>query len=212
MKGTAVLAGVMALSMTLGDFAFAQGNDRRDERGRNEQAPRGSQDNEREREGQRDRRDDERRGNERQDNERRDRDRQEQARQEQARQAQARQEQARQAQAQEQARHANEQRERERQEQVRRAYEQRDRDQARYDSERRGYQQDRRGPGAGPNHNFYRGERLTNDYHHRYYVVDDWRGHHLHRPQRGYHWVQTGADYVLVAIASGIILEVLLNN
>lgn len=174
MKSKAVLAGVMAMSMTLGDFAFAQGNDRQYERGRNEQAPRGSQDGQREREVQSDRRDDGRR---------------EQARQEQARQ--------------------------ERQEQVRRAYEQGDRqrqEQARYGNERRGYEQDRRGPGAGPNHNFYRGERLTRDYHHRYYVVDDWRGHDLHRPQRGYHWVQTGADYVLVAIATGIILEVLLSR
>ena len=179
MKSKAVLAGVMAMSMTLGDFAFAEGNDRQYERGRNEQAPRGSQDGQRE-----------------------------QARQDQARQQQ---EQARQ----QQARYANEQRDRDRQEQVRRAYEQGDRqrqEQARYGNERRGYEQDRRGPGAGPNHNFYRGERLTRDYHHRYYVVDDWRGHDLHRPQRGYHWVQTGADYVLVAIATGIILEVLLSR
>jgi Ni/Co efflux regulator RcnB len=43
-------------------------------------------------------------------------------------------------------------------------------------------------------------------------VVDDWRAHHLSAPPRGYHWVQTGADYVLVAIATGIILQLLLNN
>jgi Ni/Co efflux regulator RcnB len=44
------------------------------------------------------------------------------------------------------------------------------------------------------------------------YVVDDWRGHRLSAPPRGYHWVQTGGDYVLVAIATGIILQLLLNN
>lgn len=66
--------------------------------------------------------------------------------------------------------------------------------------------------GAGPNHNYYRGERLPAEYRHRQYVVDDWRGHQLSAPPRGYHWVQTGGDYVLVAIATGIILQLLLNN
>mgnify|MGYP003520550862 CR=1 FL=1 len=32
------------------------------------------------------------------------------------------------------------------------------------------------------------------------------------QPPRGYHWVQTGGDYVLVAIATGIILQLILNN
>jgi Ni/Co efflux regulator RcnB len=72
-----------------------------------------------------------------------------------------------------------------------------------------GRQQER---GAGPNHDFRRGQRLPPEYRHRQYVVDDWRGHHLSAPPRGYHWVQTGGDYVLVAIASGIILQLLLNN
>jgi Ni/Co efflux regulator RcnB len=43
-------------------------------------------------------------------------------------------------------------------------------------------------------------------------VVDDWRGHHLSAPPRGYHWVQMGGDYVLVAIATGVILQPLLNH
>lgn len=66
--------------------------------------------------------------------------------------------------------------------------------------------------GAGPEHRFYRGGRLPPEYHDRQYVVDDWRGHHLRQPPRGYHWVQVGGDYVLVAIATGIILSVLLNS
>jgi Ni/Co efflux regulator RcnB len=71
-------------------------------------------------------------------------------------------------------------------------------------------QQDERG--AGPNHDFRRGDRLPVEYRNRQYVVDDWRGHHLSAPPRGYHWVQTGGDYVLVAIATGVILQFLLNN
>lgn len=74
------------------------------------------------------------------------------------------------------------------------------------------YREDRRGPGAGPQRNFYRGDRLPSEYRHRNYVVNDWRGHHLSPPPRGYHWVQAGGDYVLVAIATGVILQILLNQ
>ncbi len=57
-----------------------------------------------------------------------------------------------------------------------------------------------------------RGERLAQHYRSQRYVVSDWRGHRLYQPQRGYHWVQTGNDYALVAIATGIIAQVLLNH
>jgi Ni/Co efflux regulator RcnB len=66
--------------------------------------------------------------------------------------------------------------------------------------------------GAGPDHNFRRGQRLPQAYRHRNYVVDDWRGHRLTAPPRGYQWVQTGSDYVLVAIATGVILQLLLRD
>jgi Ni/Co efflux regulator RcnB len=66
--------------------------------------------------------------------------------------------------------------------------------------------------GAGPYHNMHRGERLPSRYNSHQYVVNDWRGHHLHAPPRGYHWVQTGADYVLVGIATGLIADMMLNN
>lgn len=65
--------------------------------------------------------------------------------------------------------------------------------------------------GAGPYRNFYRGGRLPPQYNHRHYVVDDWRGHRLSAPPRGYHWVQTGSDYLLVAIATGVIVQMLLE-
>jgi Ni/Co efflux regulator RcnB len=71
------------------------------------------------------------------------------------------------------------------------------------------YQDER---GAGPNHDFRRGDRLPREYRSRQYVVDDWRGHRLSAPPRGYHWVQAGGDYVLVAITTGVILQLLLNN
>jgi Ni/Co efflux regulator RcnB len=79
-----------------------------------------------------------------------------------------------------------------------------DRQQARND--------DRQGPGAGPQRDFYRGDRLSPEYRDHSYVVEDWRGHHLRQPPRGYHWVQVGGDYVLAAIATGIIVDLLLLN
>ena len=66
--------------------------------------------------------------------------------------------------------------------------------------------------GAGPNHDFRRGGRLPPEYRSRQYVVDDWRAHRLQPPPRGYHWVQTGGDYVLVAIATGVILQFILGG
>ena len=66
--------------------------------------------------------------------------------------------------------------------------------------------------GAGPNHQYHRGDRLPVEYRHRHYVVEDWRGHRLSAPPRGYHWVQSGGDYLLVAIATGIILQIFLSN
>ena len=84
---------------------------------------------------------------------------------------------------------------------------------ARYDRRPdRGDRHARDGRGAGPEHNFYRGGRLPPSYRSRQYVVDDWRGHRLSAPPRGYHWVQAGGDYVLVAITTGVILSILLNN
>jgi Ni/Co efflux regulator RcnB len=66
--------------------------------------------------------------------------------------------------------------------------------------------------GAGPNHAYHRGDRLPPQFHQRRYVVTDWRGHHLSAPPRGYHWVRTGDDFVLVAIATGVILQLLLSH
>lgn len=79
----------------------------------------------------------------------------------------------------------------------------------------RGRDQDQRGrvEQRHDDHNdeWRRGGRVPAEYHNRHYVVDDWKGHHLTRPPRGYHWVQHGNDYALVAITSGIISQLLSN-
>ena len=66
--------------------------------------------------------------------------------------------------------------------------------------------------GAGPYRNWYRGSRLPPEYRTRQYIVNDWRGHRLSAPPPGYYWVQSGTDYLLVAIATGVIAQLLLNN
>ena len=57
-----------------------------------------------------------------------------------------------------------------------------------------------------------RGGHIPDQYRSRQYVVEDWRSHRLNAPPRGYQWVQVGGDYVLVAIATGIIAQLLLNQ
>ncbi|MEO7031245.1 MAG: RcnB family protein [Herbaspirillum sp.] len=91
-------------------------------------------------------------------------------------------------------------------------------DHGRHEQAQRGHNQsrapvmrhdDRRG--AGPRHDMRRGQRLPAYYRGQRYVVNDWRGHHLHRPPRGYYWVQAGGDYVLVAAGTGLIVQLMLN-
>jgi len=53
-----------------------------------------------------------------------------------------------------------------------------------------------------------RGQRFDHRYAQNYRVVNDWqryRGRRLYAPPRGYHWVRSGNDAVLVAIAGGLI-------
>jgi Ni/Co efflux regulator RcnB len=49
-------------------------------------------------------------------------------------------------------------------------------------------------------------------YHGPRYVVHDWDRYHLRPPPRGYEWVQSGGQFVLIAVASGVIADLLLNR
>ena len=46
----------------------------------------------------------------------------------------------------------------------------------------------------------------------RQYVVTNYRLHQLSPPRRGYQWVQVGSDYVMFAIATGVIASIVLNH
>lgn len=66
--------------------------------------------------------------------------------------------------------------------------------------------------GAGPQYNWVKGSRVPPQYRTPHYVVNDWRGHGLKAPPRGHQWVQYGADYMLVAIATGVIAQLILGR
>ncbi len=80
----------------------------------------------------------------------------------------------------------------------------------RHDDRRAEQHMDNRG--AGPDHAWHRGDRLPDAYRGNQYVVSDWKSHHLHQPPAGYHWVNVNGDFVLAAIATGVITDMLLNN
>ena len=85
-----------------------------------------------------------------------------------------------------------------------------------------GYRRDDRGPDRGHYKSWHdrgrhegwyrRGGYLPVEYRTRY-VVTDWRRDHLREPPRGYHWVRSdNGDFLLVAITTGVIMDILLNH
>ncbi|EQB08394.1 membrane protein [Sphingobium quisquiliarum P25] len=56
-----------------------------------------------------------------------------------------------------------------------------------------------------------KGQRFDRRYARDYRVINDYRAYRLSSPPRGYHWVRSGNDAVLVAIAGGIIGAVIGN-
>ena len=73
---------------------------------------------------------------------------------------------------------------------------------------RDGRQFDRRGF-PQPHTEWRRGGRVPTEYRGRNYVVNDWRAYRLQQPPRGYQWVGVGGDYVLAAIATGLIAQII---
>jgi Ni/Co efflux regulator RcnB len=58
---------------------------------------------------------------------------------------------------------------------------------------------------------FRRGGYIPREFRNPQYRVMDYRTHHLSAPPRGHQWVQVGADYVLIAMATGLIAHIVLN-
>ncbi len=66
---------------------------------------------------------------------------------------------------------------------------------------------DRPGPGG----QWRQGQHFDQRYATRYQAIDYRRYHGLRAPPRGYHWVRSGNDAVLVAITTGIVASVIAN-
>jgi Ni/Co efflux regulator RcnB len=62
------------------------------------------------------------------------------------------------------------------------------------------------------NPHFSKGDKLSGEYRDNSHVVSDWKGNHLRQPPRGYHWVQANNQYVLAAVATGLIADIMMNN
>lgn len=63
---------------------------------------------------------------------------------------------------------------------------------------------------SGPNGHWARG-----DYYSGHRVVighGDWNRYHLHAPPPGYEWVQSGGQFVMIAIASGVIASIIAGS
>ena len=84
------------------------------------------------------------------------------------------------------------------------------RDEGQFD-QRDGRWNDRRPDYNARGPEFHRGGYIAREYRGRAYEVD-YREHRLNRPPVGHRWVQVGADYVLIAIATGVIASIILNN
>ncbi len=59
---------------------------------------------------------------------------------------------------------------------------------------------------------WHAGDRLPASYGDQRYVVNDWQVHHLHKPAKGYHWVQVDNQFVLVSRKGGVISDVQINQ
>ncbi len=75
--------------------------------------------------------------------------------------------------------------------------------------DRRDMRHDHRFERHGPQ--FHRGDRLPPQYRSQR-GIEHWQHRQLHAPAQGQQWVQVGADYALIAIATGVIAQLVLNR
>lgn len=77
---------------------------------------------------------------------------------------------------------------------------------------------DRGGPRGGERdhfawngHDFRRGHPMPR-YYREHYRVDDWRGRGLYEPPRGEQWAYIDGNYVLMAVATGVITSIIVGS
>lgn len=75
-----------------------------------------------------------------------------------------------------------------------------------YENRDRGYENRDRDELRGTPH-WAKGDRLPEEFRGDRYVIEDWRGMHLNRPPRGFHWIRVGDRFMLVATRTGVIRD-----
>ncbi|WP_064121445.1 RcnB family protein [Halotalea alkalilenta] len=63
--------------------------------------------------------------------------------------------------------------------------------------------------GPSPHQDWQRGQAVPQQYRGGNYVVNDWRSRNLAPPPSGQHWLQVNGDFVLAAIATGVIYSII---
>lgn len=61
-------------------------------------------------------------------------------------------------------------------------------------------------------HRWARGEYVPRMYRGSPYVVADYHAYHLAPPPRGHQWINVGADYFLIGVATGVVLQAVLGG
>jgi hypothetical protein len=63
-------------------------------------------------------------------------------------------------------------------------------------------------PGGPGYHQWHRGDY----YHGDRYAVNNWSHYHLRPPPPGYQWVQSGGQFVMIAVATGVVADIIINS
>ena len=63
---------------------------------------------------------------------------------------------------------------------------------------------------SGPDGHWARGDHF--DGHRDVIAHGDWGRYHLHQPPRGYEWVRSGNQFVMIAVTSGVIAGILAGS
>lgn len=89
----------------------------------------------------------------------------------------------------------------------------------RYDSRDRAYEQGRRDQARAEDRRdrreyrrWAKGQRLDRQYRDNRYYVSDYRRYGLRQPPRGYRWQRVDNQYLLTAVATGLIASVIIAN
>lgn len=88
----------------------------------------------------------------------------------------------------------------------------RHRDQDRYERNYRNTDPTIKTPYGHQMQRYQRGQRIDRIYLNDRYYVNDWRARRLATPPSGQRWLNVNGEYLLVAIATGIITNVILNH